>query len=93
VLYALRQKIGAAAFDRVQRAWVRRYRDRVASTRDFIELAAKVSGRRSVKPFLREWLYGTKTPPMPGHPDWTVNPVVEQPELRTFGAHRPHRRR
>ena len=64
-----------------------------ASTRDFIELAAKVSGRRSVKPFLREWLYGTKTPPMPGHPDWTVNPVVEQPELRTFGAHRPHRRR
>ena len=25
-------------------------------------------------PFLRDWVYGTKTPPMPGHPDWTTNP-------------------
>ena len=74
MLYALRQKIGVAAFDRLEREWVQRYRDGVASTADFIEFAAKVSGRRDVEPFLRDWLYGTKTPPMPGHPDWTVNP-------------------
>jgi aminopeptidase N len=78
VLYALRQKIGNAAFDRVERAWVARYRDKVASTDDFIALAAKVS-HRDVTGFLRKWLYGETTPRMPGHPDWTVTPVVEQP--------------
>ncbi len=75
VLYALRQKIGEAAFEQVQRTWVQRYRDSVASTDDFIALATEISGDPSVTPFLRGWLYGQKTPPMPGHPDWTVNPV------------------
>ena len=78
VLYALRQKIGKPAFDRVERAWVARYRDKVAGTDDFIALAAKVS-HRDVTGFLRKWLYGETTPRMPGHPDWTVAPVVEQP--------------
>ena len=73
VLYALRQKIGNAAFDRVERAWVARYRDKVAGTDDFIALAAKVS-HRDVTGFLRKWLYGETTPRMPGHPDWTVRP-------------------
>jgi aminopeptidase N len=75
VLYALRQKVGNAAFDQVERTWVTRYRDGVASTDDFIALAAEVSGDASVTPFLRDWLYGDKTPPMPGHPDWAVNPA------------------
>ena len=75
VLYALRQKIGNAAFEQVERTWVQRYRDGVASTDDFIALATEMSGDRSVTPFLRDWVYGDKTPPMPGHPDWTVNPV------------------
>ena len=74
VLYALRQKVGNAAFDRIERAYVDRFRDRSVGTDDFIELAAQVSGRRDVVPFLRDWVYGTKTPPMPGHPDWTANP-------------------
>jgi len=75
VLYALRQKIGTVAFEQVERSWVQRYRDSVASTDDFIALATEISGDQSVTPFLRDWLYGEKTPPMPGHPDWTVNPV------------------
>ncbi|HET7831076.1 MAG TPA: hypothetical protein VFL03_16100 [Candidatus Limnocylindrales bacterium] len=29
----------------------------------------------SVIPFLGDWVYGEKTPPMPGHPDWTVTPA------------------
>ena len=74
VLYALRNKIGVRDFERLQRAWVDRYEHGVAGTEDFIELAARVSGRRDVVPFLRDWVYGTETPPMPGHPDWTVNP-------------------
>jgi hypothetical protein len=31
--------------------------------------------REDLRAFLNAWLYGTKTPPMPGHPDWTVNPA------------------
>jgi aminopeptidase N len=75
VLYALRQRIGNAAFDQVERAWVERYHGRSASTDDFIALATEISADQSVTPFLRDWLYGDKTPPMPGHPDWTVNPA------------------
>jgi aminopeptidase N len=74
VLYALRQQVGDAAFQRTERAWVARYRDGVASTADFIALASKVSGQ-DLTQFLNDWVYGTKTPPMPGHPDWTVTPV------------------
>jgi len=67
--------LGTGAFERVERTSVQRYRDSVASTDDFIALATEVSGDRSVTPFLRDWLFGEKTPPMPGHPDWTLNPV------------------
>ena len=74
VLYALRQEIGREAFERLQREWARRYDDESASTEDFIELASRVA-RRDLRPFLEDWVYGTETPPMPGHPDWTVNPV------------------
>jgi aminopeptidase N len=73
-LYALRQEIGAEAFATLERRWVQRFRGRSASTLDFMALASEVAGRDLV-PFLREWLYGTKTPPMPGHPDWTATPA------------------
>jgi aminopeptidase N len=74
-LYALRQQIGDAAFQRLERAWVTVYRGRSASTADFIRLASRVSGQ-DLRPFLATWLYGATTPPMPGHPDWTVDPVA-----------------
>jgi aminopeptidase N len=73
-LYALRQKVGAATFGRIERAWVTGYRGRSASTDDFIALAAQVSGQ-NLTGFLRAWLYGKTTPPMPGHPTWKVSPV------------------
>ncbi|MBD9733285.1 M1 family metallopeptidase [Streptomyces sp. H28] len=70
VLYALRQEIGHRAFDRLQRAWVTRHRDGNATTADFVRLASETAGR-DLTTFLHPWLYGEKTPPMPGHPDWT----------------------
>jgi aminopeptidase N len=73
-LYALRQRIGVRDFDRFERAWVTKFRGRSVSTADFISLASAISGHDQ-NAFLRSWLYGTKTPPMPGHPDWTVTPV------------------
>jgi aminopeptidase N len=74
VLFALRQEVGEAVFRRIERTWVQRYRYGVASTEDFITHASLVA-RRDLSGFLRPWLYGTRTPPMPGHPDWTVDPV------------------
>ena len=76
VLYALRQKIGANAFQRIERAWVTLNAGQSVTTADFIALASHMSSQ-AVAPFLRKWLYGTTTPPMPGHPDWQVNPASE----------------
>jgi aminopeptidase N len=90
VLYALRQVVGAETFQRIERAWVRRYQGRSASTDDFIALASHVSGR-NLTGFLRDWLYGTTTPPMPGHPDWTVDPVLGNQPLTTAQTARGRR--
>jgi aminopeptidase N len=69
VLYALRQKIGTAAFVRLERAWAAEHRDGTASTADFTALVNRQTGR-DLTGFLRAWLHGSSTPPMPGHPDW-----------------------
>ncbi|MEO3851980.1 M1 family metallopeptidase [Streptomyces sp. B8F3] len=69
VLYALRQEIGAAAFGKLERAWVSRHRDGTAGTADFVALASETAGR-DLGGFLHAWLYGERTPPMPGHPGW-----------------------
>ena len=74
VLFALRQQIGVAKFEQIERAWVTKYRGRSASSQDFIALASKISGQ-DLRAFLNAWLYDSATPPMPGHPDWTVTPV------------------
>ncbi|WP_306208835.1 M1 family metallopeptidase [Actinoplanes sp. RD1] len=75
VLYALRQQVGAATFERIERAWVARYEGKSASTAQFVALASQVA-HRDLRAFLNDWLYGTKTPAMPGHPDWTVTPAT-----------------
>ncbi|GKQ38804.1 zinc metalloprotease [Streptomyces sp. A012304] len=88
VLYALRQMVGEDAFHAIERAFLARHRDGKASTDDYIAVASHVAGQ-DLSGFLREWLYGTTTPRMPGHPDWTVTPVT--PSLvrphRTGGHH------
>jgi aminopeptidase N len=71
VLYALRQVIGERSFVELERRWAKQNAGESVGTEDFIALASRVAGR-DLGPFLRDWLYGSKTPPMPGHPDWTV---------------------
>ncbi|MFJ6081635.1 M1 family metallopeptidase [Streptomyces sp. NPDC092369] len=74
-LYALREEIGRSDFERLERTWVELHRDGTATTADFEQLAAEISGR-DLNDFFKDWLYGEKTPPMPGHPDWkAVEPV------------------
>ncbi|MEU9187683.1 M1 family metallopeptidase [Streptomyces sp. NPDC048484] len=69
VLYALRQEIGRSAFEQLERVWVSTHQDGVADTADFERLASGIAGR-DLSGFFKAWLYGEKTPPMPGHPDW-----------------------
>ncbi|WP_316754399.1 M1 family metallopeptidase [Streptomyces herbicida] len=76
VLYALREKVGEQTFERIERSWVTRFRGRAAGTRDFIALASEVAGH-DLASFLTPWLYGAHTPPMPGHPEWQVDPVQD----------------
>ncbi|MFC7302660.1 M1 family metallopeptidase [Streptomyces monticola] len=78
VLYALRQEIGHAAFDRLERAWLRRHADRTATTADFTRLASAIAGR-DLTGFFKAWLYAKKTPPMPGHPDWKSDAPLAEP--------------
>ena len=74
VLYALRQVIGERAFVELERRWAQQNAGSSVGTDDFIALASRVAGR-DLGPFLRDWVYGTETPPMPGHPDWAVLPA------------------
>jgi aminopeptidase N len=74
VLYALRRVVGDRAFREIERAWPARFGGGSASTAEFIAFASLVA-HQDLTTFLRDWLYGTTTPPMPGHPDWTVDPV------------------
>jgi aminopeptidase N len=78
VLYALRQVVGDEAFREIERGWPQRFGGGPASTADFIAFASQVA-HRDLTTFLTDWLYGTTTPPMPGHPDWTVDPVGPPP--------------
>jgi aminopeptidase N len=74
-LYALRQVVGEDTFVDIERSWVKRYKDESVSTEQFIAHVNKVS-HRNLTGFLRDWLYGDTVPPMPGHPDWTADPVT-----------------
>jgi aminopeptidase N len=76
VLYALRQKVGNAKFEKIEREWVTKYAGRSVSTADYIALASRIGGK-SAGPFLHDWLYGTRTPQMPGHPDWKVKTIKQ----------------
>ncbi|MFI5977122.1 M1 family metallopeptidase [Streptomyces sp. NPDC051452] len=85
VLYALRQEIGRPAFERLERLWVRRHRDSTATTADFVRLASTVAGR-DLDGFFQAWLYGQKTPPMPGHPDWKPQAQAQTPRQTPDGS-------
>jgi aminopeptidase N len=74
VLYALRQAVGEDVFSTIERTFLDRHRNSAATTEHYIAVASEVSGQDQ-SGFLNDWLYGTKTPRMPGHPDWTVTPV------------------
>jgi aminopeptidase N len=83
-LYALQQEIGEQRFEQLERQWVARGSGESKTTDDYIALASTVAGR-DLEPFLEAWLYSTRTPAMPGHPDWKVEPVPAAAEVAGGG--------
>jgi aminopeptidase N len=63
-VYALRRTIGDDAFARLLTTWTSEFRNRNATTADFIATAQKVSGR-DLGAFFQAWLYGTAKPAHP----------------------------
>ncbi|MEV0534804.1 M1 family metallopeptidase [Kitasatospora sp. NPDC050463] len=89
VLFALRERVGAAVFDRIERTFLQQHRGGTATTADYIRTASEVSGQ-DLSGFLTEWLYGDRTPAMPGHPDWTVTPVTRSDRATGLLTPAPH---
>lgn len=63
-LYALRNRIGEARFDRLMRTYYSTYRGGNATTADFIGLAKTIGGG-GLDAFFKAWLYGDKVPETP----------------------------
>ncbi|MFG1827409.1 M1 family metallopeptidase [Microbispora bryophytorum] len=69
MLAGLRHQVGDSVFKKIEQTFYDRYLGRSATTRDYIDVANRVSGR-DLTSYIEGWLYGAKVPPMPGHPDW-----------------------
>ncbi|WP_432889405.1 M1 family metallopeptidase [Kribbella sp. CA-245084] len=69
MLTGLNTIVGEQTFRRIEQTFFDRYRDRNATTQDYIDVANQVSGRNLTQ-YFDNWLYSPTTPPMPGHPDW-----------------------
>jgi hypothetical protein len=76
---------GECAFALLERSWVTLGSRRSSTAQDFILLALLI-GHRDLRFFLNSRLYSTTTPPMPGHPEWTVTPVGAPTTLRAESA-------
>jgi aminopeptidase N len=85
VLFALHEKIGDATWRALQREWAQRYAGKSVTTGDWIAFVNRYTHRDLTK-FLRDWLYGTRTPPMPGHEDWTTDPPAGGTATARSGA-------
>ncbi|MFB6724711.1 M1 family metallopeptidase [Kribbella sp. NPDC056345] len=64
-LYALRQKLGVKTFQEIEKTFFERFRNKAASTQDYIDVVNEVSGQ-DLTSYVRSWIYGAKTPPFPG---------------------------
>ena len=91
-LEALRLTVGDRKFRQILRGWYRTYRNKNATSQDFIDLAAGLGGRE-VRPLLKAWLYEQPVPPLPGAATAVAarasGTPVPPPQLG-IGVRRPH---
>lgn len=64
VLHALRVEVGDDAFFEILRTYADTFRNSVATTGDFIDVAGQISGE-DLTTLFDDWLYGEQVPPLP----------------------------
>ncbi|MER7739166.1 M1 family metallopeptidase [Streptomyces sp. NPDC096538] len=64
MLYGLRQQLGAEVFQSIEKTFIERYCHKNATTQNYIEIVNEISGHDFTN-YINEWIYGSKTPPMP----------------------------
>ncbi|GII85392.1 zinc metalloprotease [Sphaerisporangium siamense] len=69
MLFGLRELVGEATFQRIEKSFFSEFKGRSAGTEDYIKVANRVSGK-DLTGYINSWIYDTTTPRMPGHPDW-----------------------
>ena len=68
--------VGAKKFREIEHTFFERYRNKSASTQDYIDVANEVSGK-DLTALIKSWIYGKTTPVPLGHPDW-AKPTPKQ---------------
>jgi hypothetical protein len=63
-LYALRTRVGEARFQQIERAFVKRYHDRAASTQDYLRVVEQLAGTKT-RTWFSHWLYRVNPPALP----------------------------
>jgi aminopeptidase N len=86
VLYALHEKVGDRVWRALEKDWAARYAGKSVTTDEWIAFVSRYT-HRNLTGFLREWVYGTKTPPMPGHPDWETEPGATAARASSAARH------
>ncbi|MCB5909070.1 M1 family metallopeptidase [Streptomyces sp. SF28] len=64
MLHGLNRQVGDATFQKIEKTFFERFRNKTASTQDYINVANEVSGR-DFSAYIKSWIYGAKTPPYP----------------------------
>ncbi|MFI5735028.1 M1 family metallopeptidase [Kribbella sp. NPDC051587] len=68
MLYGLNRTVGDKTFTNIERTFFQRYRNRSATTQNYIDVVNQVTGKDFTK-YIRSWIYGKTTPMVPGHPE------------------------
>lgn len=66
VLYALQLRVGKPTFFKILKAWHDDNKGGNATTSDFIQTVARVSGDGDIGPFMNHWIYDQQIPELPG---------------------------
>ncbi len=91
MLASLRHQVGDSVFTRIEQTFYDRYRGRSATTKDYIDVANRVSGR-DLTSSIEGWLYGAQVPRCPATRTGSMrrprSPDASPPSRRRRGEHR-----
>ncbi len=74
--YALQLTVGDAAFYRILKTLITKYKGKNISTQNFIDTAVAVSGDVTLRPTLQSWIFDAVMPALPKTPGVVPGPAV-----------------